>query len=52
MDDAYELAVRRLGEDRALPLFDGTALGLAAVEPAAPLAVPPSGRTGSARASV
>jgi protein-tyrosine phosphatase len=29
LDDAYELAVRRLGEERALPLFDGTALGLA-----------------------
>jgi protein-tyrosine phosphatase len=52
LDDAYELAVRRLGDDRALPLFDGTALGLAAATPAAPLAVPPSGRTGSARASV
>ncbi len=39
LDDAYELAVRRIGEDRALPLFDGTALGLA-VMPAAPLAEP------------
>jgi len=29
LDDAYELAVRRLGEERALPLFDGSALGLA-----------------------
>ena len=29
LDDAYELAVRRLGEEKALPLFDGTALGLA-----------------------
>jgi protein-tyrosine phosphatase len=28
LDEAYELAVRRLGEDRALPLFDGSALGL------------------------
>jgi len=30
LDDAYVLAVRRLGEERALPLFDGSALGLAA----------------------
>jgi protein-tyrosine phosphatase len=30
LDDAYELAVRRLGEERARPLFDGSALGLAA----------------------
>lgn len=29
LDDAYELAARRLGPGRALPLFDGTALGLA-----------------------
>ena len=29
LDHAYELAVRRLGDERALPLFDGTALGLA-----------------------
>lgn len=29
LDDAYALAARRLGEDRAVPLFDGTALGLA-----------------------
>ena len=28
LDEAYELAVRRLGEDRALPLFDGSALRL------------------------
>jgi protein-tyrosine phosphatase len=28
LDEAYELAARRLGADRALPLFDGTALGL------------------------
>jgi protein-tyrosine phosphatase len=49
LDDAYELAVRRLGEERANPLFDGSALG---VTPAAPLAVPPSGRAGSARSSV
>jgi tyrosine-protein phosphatase YwqE len=26
LDDAYELVVRRLGEDRALPLFDGSQL--------------------------
>jgi protein-tyrosine phosphatase len=32
LDDAYALAVRRLGRDRALPLFDGTALGLAEEE--------------------
>jgi protein-tyrosine phosphatase len=35
LDDAYELAVRRLGEERALPLFDGTALGLATPSPLA-----------------
>jgi protein-tyrosine phosphatase len=29
LDEAYELAVRRLGAERALPLFDGSALGLA-----------------------
>jgi protein-tyrosine phosphatase len=32
LDEAYELAVRRLGTDRALRLFDGTALGLAEEE--------------------
>jgi protein-tyrosine phosphatase len=32
LDEAYELAARRLGPDRALPLFDGTALGLAEQE--------------------
>jgi protein-tyrosine phosphatase len=31
LDEAYDLAVRRLGEERATPLFDGSALGLAAV---------------------
>jgi protein-tyrosine phosphatase len=30
LDEAHELAVRRLGAERALPLFDGSALGLAA----------------------
>jgi protein-tyrosine phosphatase len=30
LDDAYALAVRRLGEERALPLFDGSALGVCA----------------------
>jgi protein-tyrosine phosphatase len=29
LDEAYQLAARRLGEERALPLFDGSALGLA-----------------------
>ena len=29
LDEAYALAVRRLGEERTLPLFDGSALGLA-----------------------
>jgi protein-tyrosine phosphatase len=36
LDDAYELAVRRLGAEGAAPLFDGSGLGLAAelaVEP-------------------
>jgi protein-tyrosine phosphatase len=32
LHEAYELAARRLGADRALPLFDGTALGLAEEE--------------------
>jgi protein-tyrosine phosphatase len=30
LDDAYALAVRRLGEERALPLFDGSTLGVSA----------------------
>jgi protein-tyrosine phosphatase len=30
LDEAYDVAVRRLGEERANPLFDGSALGLAA----------------------
>ena len=30
LDEAYELAARRLGEENAGPLFDGSALGLAA----------------------
>jgi protein-tyrosine phosphatase len=29
LDEAYELTARRLGPDRARPVFDGTALGLA-----------------------
>jgi protein-tyrosine phosphatase len=29
LDEAYALAVRRLGDERALPLFNGSALGLA-----------------------
>ena len=33
LDETYELAASRLGPDRALPLFDGTALGLAETEP-------------------
>ena len=32
LDEAHELAARRLGAERALPLFDGTALGLAEPE--------------------
>jgi len=28
LDDAYELAVRRFGEERALPWFDGSVLGV------------------------
>ncbi len=31
LDEAYELVAARVGEEAALPLFDGTALGLAAV---------------------
>jgi len=30
LDEAYELVKARVGEERALPLFDGSALGLAA----------------------
>jgi protein-tyrosine phosphatase len=33
LDDAYELAKARVGEDAALTLFDGTALGLRAERP-------------------
>jgi protein-tyrosine phosphatase len=33
LDDAYELVKTRVGEDAALTLFDGTALGLRAVRP-------------------
>ena len=36
LDEAYALAVRRLGEERALPLFDGTALGLSTPTARAP----------------
>jgi protein-tyrosine phosphatase len=35
LDEAYELARRRLGDDQALPLFDGSALGLANQQPVA-----------------
>src|SRR5205085_5820517 len=28
LDEAYTLAVRRLGDERAAPLFDGSALGV------------------------
>jgi protein-tyrosine phosphatase len=31
LDGAYELVAARVGEEAALPLFDGTALGLAPV---------------------
>jgi tyrosine-protein phosphatase YwqE len=30
IDDAYELVKARVGEEQALPLFDGTTLGLSA----------------------
>jgi protein-tyrosine phosphatase len=35
LDAAFSLAERRLGHERALPLFDGSALGLAEREPVA-----------------
>jgi protein-tyrosine phosphatase len=34
LDEAYALAVRRLGEERALPMFDGTSLGVRPSQPA------------------
>lgn len=40
LDEAYEAVCRRLGEDRALPLFDGTALGLGEPVPTAPAPSP------------
>ncbi|HEX3685946.1 MAG TPA: hypothetical protein VHU60_00055, partial [Gaiellaceae bacterium] len=33
LDEAYELVRARVGEDRALPLFDGSALGLNSARP-------------------
>jgi protein-tyrosine phosphatase len=36
LDEAYELAVRRLGEDRATPLFDGSWLAARQSRPAFP----------------
>jgi protein-tyrosine phosphatase len=33
LDDAYELVEKRVGEDAALPLFDGSALGLRSSPP-------------------
>ena len=33
LDEAYELVRARVGEDRALPLFDGSALGLSSGRP-------------------
>jgi protein-tyrosine phosphatase len=38
LDEAYELTVRRLGEERALPLFDGSALFATRSLPAFPAA--------------
>jgi protein-tyrosine phosphatase len=35
LDDAYDAVCARLGEERALPLFDGSALGLGAGAPSA-----------------
>jgi protein-tyrosine phosphatase len=40
LDDAYELVSARVGEDAAAPLFDGSALGKAAI-PASPAKAPP-----------
>jgi protein-tyrosine phosphatase len=36
LDEAYELVKARVGEERALPLFDGSALGLATATPLQP----------------
>jgi len=33
LDEAYELVTSRVGEDRALPLFDGSALGVSCARP-------------------
>jgi protein-tyrosine phosphatase len=35
LDEAYALVRARVGEERALPMFDGTALGLASPQAAA-----------------
>jgi protein-tyrosine phosphatase len=42
LDDAYELVRARVGEDAALPLFDGTALGLRRSRPIPSRAAGPS----------
>jgi protein-tyrosine phosphatase len=46
LDEAYDAARRRVGEARALPLFDGSALGLGAGAASAP--VPSRGATTAA----
>ena len=42
LDDAYELVKARVGEDAALPLFDGSALGLRSSRPIPSRAAGPS----------
>jgi protein-tyrosine phosphatase len=41
LDEAYELVRVRVGEDRALPLFDGSALGVSCARPTPSRAVAP-----------
>jgi protein-tyrosine phosphatase len=53
VDGAYQLVRARVGEEQALRLFDGSAVGLAGTAPPRrSLATPPGGRPGSARTSV
>jgi protein-tyrosine phosphatase len=40
LDDAWDAVAERIGEDRARPLFDGTALGLVATEASEPRPTP------------
>jgi protein-tyrosine phosphatase len=44
LDDAWNAVAERIGEDRARPMFDGTALGLAAVDASEPRPTPTPSR--------